>query len=56
MDKVQQDQIFESIFEGEKMKFDEINKLVYDEPYRWLFINVPSQRIFKEWDEILLKE
>jgi hypothetical protein len=56
MDKVQQEQIFESIFEGEKMKFDEINKLVYDEPYRWLFINVPSQRIFKEWDEILLKE
>ena len=56
MDKGQQEQIFESIYEGKKINFEEINRIVYDGPYKQLFINVPSQRIFKEWDEILIDE
>jgi hypothetical protein len=56
MDKKQQEQIYDSIYEGKKMNFEEINKLVFDEPYKWLFINVPTQRLFKEWDEILIDE
>ena len=56
MDKSQTEQIFESIYEGKRMNYMEISKLVYDKPYQWLFINVPSQRIFKEFDEIIIDE
>ena len=56
MDKKQTEQIYDSIYEGKKMNFEEINKLVFDKPYSWLFINVPSQRIFKEFDEIILDD
>ena len=56
MDKSQQEQIFESIYEGKKTNYQEISKLVYDAPYKWLFINIPSQRIFKEFDEIIIDD
>ena len=56
MDKGQQEQIFESIYEGNKLNYMGISKLVYDKPYQWLFINIPSQRIFKEFDEIIIDE
>lgn len=56
MDKIQQEQIYNSIYEGKKMNFEEINKLVFDKPYTWLFINVPSQRLFKEFDEIIIDD
>jgi hypothetical protein len=56
MDKTQQQQIYDSIYEGKKMNFEEINKLVFDKPYSWLFINVPTQRMFKEFDEIILDD
>jgi len=56
MDKKQTEQIYDSIYEGKKMNFEEINKLVFDKPYSWLFINVPTQRMYKEWDEIILND
>ena len=31
-------------------------KITYDEKHNFLFMNIPSQRIFKNWDEILIKE
>jgi len=31
----------------------EISNLVYDKPYKYLFINTPSQRFFSGFDEIL---
>ena len=32
-------------------------KLTYDnDKHNFLFINVPNQRLFKNWDEILIKE
>jgi GTPase SAR1 family protein len=51
----------ESIFEeylGEYNKRDlitKITKLVYDKPHQFLFINTASQRIFKQFDEILIE-
>ncbi len=50
----------ESIFEeylGEYNKRDlitKITKLVYDKPHEFLFINIGSQRMFKQFDEILI--
>jgi hypothetical protein len=33
-----------------------IMKNVYDMPHTFLFINTNSQRLFKNWDEIILIE
>ena len=41
----------EKVFKKEK--FEEIRKFVFNKPYQWLFINLPTQRIFKNFDEIL---
>ena len=39
-----------------KDKFEEIRNFVYNEPYKWMFINVPTNRIFKEFDEIIYED
>ena len=44
------------IIEGYKNDIDEIIKLVYDEPYNYLFINTDSQRMFKNFDEIIFSD
>jgi hypothetical protein len=31
----------------------DISRLVFDKPYKYLFINTPSQRFFSGFDEIL---
>jgi thymidine kinase len=58
MAKPQMLKIFNEAIELHKDKFDDIKNFVYDDPTkkRWLFINVPTQRIFREWDEILIKD
>lgn len=33
-----------------------IMKIVYDEPYKFLFINTDSQRMFDGWDELIIDE
>ena len=30
--------------------------MAYDEPHNFLFMNVPSQRLFKNFDELLIKD
>jgi hypothetical protein len=35
---------------------DEIRKLVYNEPFKYLFINVDTQRLFDGFDEIIINE
>ena len=42
--------------ENKKEIFLNIMKITYDEKHNFLFMNIPSQRIFKNWDEILIKE
>ena len=46
--------IFEEIVEIDKKFIQPISSLVYDEPYKYLFINLESQRLFKEFDEIII--
>jgi len=53
LNKSQTEKIFNEAVESAKDKFSEIRDLVFDKPYTWLFINLPSQRIYKEWDEII---
>jgi hypothetical protein len=56
LNKTQTEKIFNECVESAKDKFDNIRDFVFDEPYKWMFINLPSQRIFKEFDEIIYDE
>ena len=53
MNKSQTEKIFNENIESGKDFFDKIRDMVFDKPYTWMFINPSSQRIFKEWDEII---
>jgi len=48
--------IMDEIIEGHKDDIDAIIKLVFDKPYNYLFINTDSQRMFKNFDEIIFSD
>ena len=48
--------VFNEMIENRKDKFIDIMKLTYDSKHNFLFINIPSQRMFKNWDEIIIEE
>jgi len=54
--KSQTEKIFNEIIETHRDKFDDIRKLVFDEPHQFLFVNIRTQRMFKGWDEIICDE
>jgi KaiC/GvpD/RAD55 family RecA-like ATPase len=53
LNKTQTEKVFNEAVESAKDKFDIIRKIVFQKQGDWLFINLPSQRIFNQWDEIL---
>ena len=46
----------ESILEQKKDYIMDIAKMVFDKPYQFLFINTESQRLFKNFDELLIED
>ena len=48
--------IFDEIVEDKEMVdiAPQISKLIYDKPYNFMFINTDSQRIFKNFDELII--
>lgn len=48
--------VFDELMENKKDIFLKIMKLTYDVKHNFLFMNVPSQRIFKNFDEIIIKD
>lgn len=48
--------IFDEMIEQDKSIIPKIQKLVYDVPYNYLFINTDTQRMFKNFDEILIND
>lgn len=48
--------VFNELIESHKDKFLDVLKITYDEPHNFLFLNVPSQRMFKNFDELIIKE
>jgi ABC-type dipeptide/oligopeptide/nickel transport system ATPase component len=48
--------IFDEMIESKKELFGEVMKIAYDEKHNFLFINIPSQRMFKNWDELIFRE
>jgi len=48
--------VFEELFETKKNIFQDIMKIAYDEKHNFLFLNVPTQRLFKNFDELIINE
>ncbi len=48
--------IFEELIENKKDLFIDIMKETYDKKHNFLFVNIGSQRMFKNWDELIIKE
>lgn len=46
--------IFKELVEGFKYDIGDLMKFVYDKPHNFLFINTENQKLFKNWDEIIL--
>lgn len=53
--KKEMEVIFDELIEMPKDYILPIMKVVYDKPYQYLFINTDSQRLFKNFDEILIE-
>jgi hypothetical protein len=48
--------IFSELLEQKENIILPIMKMVYDEPFNFLFVNLDSQKMFKNWDEIVIEE
>ncbi len=48
--------IFEETVESKEKYINEISKIVFDEPYNYLMININSQRLFKNFDELIFND
>lgn len=54
--KVEFQNLFDELFECHKDKAIDIMNLVYDEPHNYMFLNVPSQKMYKKYDEIIIHD
>lgn len=48
--------IMDEVVESKAKYMNDIAKIVFDEPYKYLFINVNSQRLFDGFDELIFEE
>lgn len=48
--------IFEEVIEGKDKYRDNICKLVYNKPFKYLFVNIDSQRFFDGFNELIIDE
>ena len=48
--------VFEELLENNKNKFLEVMKMSYDNNHNFLFINIESQQMFKNFDELIINE
>lgn len=48
--------IFSEMVENRKNEMLDIMNLVYDKPHQYLFINLDSQRMFKDFDELIFED
>ena len=48
--------IFDELFEVKKEVASEIMKIAYTDKHNFLFMNVPSQSLFKNFDEIIIND
>lgn len=54
INKQEMEYIFEEHIEETKKKFEEILKLLFQNEHDFLYINTMNQRLFNNWDELIL--
>ena len=54
--KKEMETIADELIEQKKEHLNEIVKIVFNKPYQYLFINTDSQRLFKEFDELIFDD
>ena len=54
--KKEMELIFAEMIESKKDLFCDVMKLAFDSAHNFLFVNVPSQRMFKNFDELIFHE
>lgn len=54
--KVQTMKLFDEVIETDKDQLENIRDIVYDEPHSWFFINIETQRMFRQFDELVKKD
>ena len=54
--KNEMETIINEIIDVHKDNINEIIKIVFDEKYNFLFINSDSNKLFKNWDEIIFSD
>jgi hypothetical protein len=48
--------VFNELFENKKNIFMDLMKMVYGDKHNFLFLNIPSQRMFKNWNELIIDD
>ena len=48
--------LFDELFETKKDGAMDVMRFVYDKPHQYLMMNLDSQRMYKGFDELILKE
>ena len=48
--------VFNELIENKKDLFLDIMKIAYNDKHNFLFVNVPTQKMFKNFDELIIKE
>jgi GTPase SAR1 family protein len=56
VNKREMENIFNEQIEQHKEKFNDVLKLLFKEPHDFFFIDTNSQRLFNNWDEIIIPE
>ena len=54
--KKEMETIADELIEQKKEHLNEIVKIAFNKPYQYLFINTDSQRIFSEFDELIIED
>jgi AAA15 family ATPase/GTPase len=54
--KSELENIYDEVIETPKEQILEISKMVFDAPYNFLFINTDSNKMFKNFDEIIISK
>ena len=54
--KLELERVFNELVESKKENFMDIMRIAYNDPHNFLFINIPTQRIFRNWDELILPD
>lgn len=54
--KKEMELVFSELIESKKELFSDVMRFTYDEKHNFLFVNAPSGRMFKNWDELIIKD